>query len=1021
MSNGYNQYPFPYSQCSTSSQMNLSDQNLTVQQLGYFPQQMQTGPHPASQIQQNFAPSQLNQPMQLYQPQYQYSVQSTLPQYQPPSTSKANDEEWQIVPNKKRGRTSPEQNPKLKQTKIDNYWLNTPTANKFNVLINEETHEADTEEEKQKQEEKPPPIFIAGVMNNQMRLEISRSPNSDYDKNGTEDKCQKPLARVTPIKKCDTTDTCVTTQNSTVRNLNSSLNYPSTYHYSIRNRTNKNNRDLVPEEEDGTDYSPDPFEDSGSAYSPSSDGSNSSLDVSKENVTSPITEDHNKEDTPLTQRIVAQNTKDDVELCPVSVAETRKERENNGKRIRDKGHSCYFCQKIICNNFSRHVEKHHENETEAARILAMPKNSKIRRDAFANLIRYGDFYHNCDVLSLKEGELILTRRPTTKEKAFISYSDYGPCPECLGFLLKRQLWHHLRYTCPSKSKNDEDSERASGKGPIVESAALLNGILGHNFTPRFLDIVNHFRNDAISSRCKEDNTIMLYGAFLYEKYSCTQSELIRQSMRQLGRLTLEMKRKGESFQNLSEVLVPQKFDLIVNATKEICIVTSDPTKRQEYQIPSLALKIGYAIKKCASIERGQCLRRGDLKKNRQLVAFLHLLDLEWSVRISSNALSTLYSRKQNAEDLLPITSDLIKLNSFLDSKIREIRKDLSSLNYSKLVSLTLARIIIFNKRRSGEAAKMTLSQYSSRPNWKNFGTEELKNSLTPLENKIASSLTMVKIMGKRGRIVPILLTSEIKETIDLIISQRIQYGVLSENPYVFAISKTTGSHMRGHDCLKKWCEEADLNAPDLVTSTKLRKYVATVCQIFNLNENEYDWLARHLGHDVRVHREFYRLQENAVELTKVSRLLLAVDQGEAHKFAGKALKDINLTGIHMDGIEDKEADCIEANNSNVGEDEQNENIALPEITDGGAGAVHRNDPKKKCVSFKRRPWTTEEKEIILKEFKSLIKRGSLPGKEQCTKLLEEQIVFTGRKWTDVKFFVKNYLQKLRKITNTFSD
>ena len=102
--------------------------------------------------------------------------------------------------------------------------------------------------------------------------------------------------------------------------------------------------------------------------------------------------------------------------------------------------------------------------------------------------------------------------------------------------------------------------------------------------------------------------------------------------------------------------------------------------------------------------------------------------------------------------------------------------------------------------------------------------------------------------------------------------------------------------MRGHDCLRKWCSEAGLTSPELVTSTKLRKYVATVCQVFDLTENEYDWLARHLGHDVRVHREFYRLQENAVELTKVSRLLLAVDQGEAHKFTGKKLNEINIEG-----------------------------------------------------------------------------------------------------------------------------
>lgn len=116
---------------------------------------------PAHQIQPVYVPQ--NQSMQLLQPQYQYPVQSILPQYHPPSTSKTNDEEWQMVQNKKRARTSPEQHFKLKQTRIDNYWLSTPTANKFNVLINED---AETEEaQKQKQEEKPPPIFIAGVKN----------------------------------------------------------------------------------------------------------------------------------------------------------------------------------------------------------------------------------------------------------------------------------------------------------------------------------------------------------------------------------------------------------------------------------------------------------------------------------------------------------------------------------------------------------------------------------------------------------------------------------------------------------------------------------------------------------------------------------------------------------------------------------------------------------------------------------------------------------------------------------------
>lgn len=67
-------------------------------------------------------------------------------------------------------------------------------------------------------------------------------------------------------------------------------------------------------------------------------------------------------------------------------------------------------------------------------------------------------------------------------------------------------------------------------------------------------------------------------------------------------------------------------------------------------------------------------------------------------------------------------------------------------------------------------------------------------------------------------------------------------------------------------------------------------------QVVNLTENESDWLARHLGHNIRVHRDFYRLQESAVELTKVSRLLLAVDSGKIKQFSGQKLDDITVDG-----------------------------------------------------------------------------------------------------------------------------
>ena len=55
-------------------------------------------------------------------------------------------------------------------------------------------------------------------------------------------------------------------------------------------------------------------------------------------------------------------------------------------------------------------------------------------------------------------------------------------------------------------------------------------------------------------------------------------------------------------------------------------------------------------------------------------------------------------------------------------------------------------------------------------------------------------------------------------------------------------------------------------------------------------------LARHMGHELHVHRSFYGLQEDVIELAKISKLLLAVERGEAHKFQGQDMDDISLDG-----------------------------------------------------------------------------------------------------------------------------
>ena len=105
-------------------------------------------------------------------------------------------------------------------------------------------------------------------------------------------------------------------------------------------------------------------------------------------------------------------------------------------------------------------------------------------------------------------------------------------------------------------------------------------------------------------------------------------------------------------------------------------------------------------------------------------------------------------------------------------------------------------------------------------------------------------------------------------------------GVAAKNPFVFARAhRDSVEHLRGTDCLRHLTLQCEpkLKNPEVITSTSLQKYIATTSQVLPLKEHEIGWLAKHLGYDIRTHREYYRLHDSTIELAKVSKLLLAMD------------------------------------------------------------------------------------------------------------------------------------------------
>jgi hypothetical protein len=349
-------------------------------------------------------------------------------------------------------------------------------------------------------------------------------------------------------------------------------------------------------------------------------------------------------------------------------------------------------------------------------------------------------------------------------------------------------------------------------------------------------------------------------------------------MRELARLLLELKKIDTNVKQFSDVFVPHKFELIIAAVNAVAGFCED---NGTYAIPSLVKKLGHSVKHCANLLKGEIIKKkGTAQQRTQIEDFTYLFDSEWSLKLSRHANNDLYVGKWNKPTMLPLAEDVKKLNSYLNSEQKRnleiLRTGFSHPAWDQLGKITLAHLIRFKRRRVGEVQRLLLETVTEKRQLDK--NSDIYDSLSDVEKTIAQGFYHVEIRGKRGRKVPLLMTENCVQVMEILSKYRKDAGVVENNPFVFARGY---SHLRGSDVLRFVAKECKASKPENLTSTRLRKQVATVSQLLNLRDNELDQLANFMGHDARIHREYYRLPDNAIHLAKISKLLLAVDDGRA--------------------------------------------------------------------------------------------------------------------------------------------
>lgn len=405
----------------------------------------------------------------------------------------------------------------------------------------------------------------------------------------------------------------------------------------------------------------------------------------------------------------------------------------DGGRVYDKKHACFFCGKEFF-KIARHLENCHSKESEVVKALSYSAGCKERKLELEKIRLLGNFHHNRKVLAVGKGELKVLRRPG--EKYVLNPSDFLPCIHCHGFVQKHELWRHAKL-CPFRSAEDKKLKRRN----LQAEGALLIAPMVSQSDGRIQNVLAAMKQDDITNTVRGDEAILTFGLSLYEKVGEEKITYVSQRMREVARLLQELRNVDKTGTKLEDFIKPEKFDLIIKAVRRLCIfeMPSDGTTPR-YGTPSLALKLGNSLKKCAAVIRGVALRTRNDEQKENVNCYLQLHETEWCEKISAAALSTLDDRKHNQPQILPVTSDLVKMRKYVLEEVEELvnnlKEDPNTTTWTRFAEVTATRVIVFNKRRGGEAAKLRVMTYRERPVWHDVRNQEMYSSLSRHEQEL---------------------------------------------------------------------------------------------------------------------------------------------------------------------------------------------------------------------------------------------------------------------------------------------
>ena len=514
---------------------------------------------------------------------------------------------------------------------------------------------------------------------------------------------------------------------------------------------------------------------------------------------------------------------------------------------------CKFCN-IEQAHLTRHLKRRHKKEDEVIRALNLPKKDQDR--AFSYIRKAGIFKKN---MSNRENNLPLIRERVQ------GASETVMCVGCRGFYDAKTIYKHKKYC-----ENIKDHHSNVVKLNDFPQSAKLAGV-DLDYRENVLD---RFRKDEVGKICREDFVTILLGKKLWARSSKKERHSTMTDMRILGNIIFGFRSEsGDRTKSGIDVLDYRQFDLLENVIKKIC-------GKEIGEKIGLKVRIGFVLKRAVKVMRGYFVQKEDSTKEADMTRFLDVLNLNWDfIFFTAQIECELRRGGLRKPSAMPDEDDISLLKTFINDDLKKLTDQYELWDRHQFVqvrNLVVARLTIFNARRGGEPARLTLREWKEAMEGSWIDPHLVDKIDNPTEKHLIQKLKLAYQSGKGSRkMVPVLITEDIVEPITRLLTERKRCNVPDDNTYLFPNTGQSNDHVSGYYCLKSVVDKCPgLKKPQLLIADKFRHRVSTIYANLDVPAEQRQFFYNHMGHSESMNKNVYQCPMAIREVTKVGNFLL---------------------------------------------------------------------------------------------------------------------------------------------------